>query len=233
MRSCLILDIAAGGDVSAALACGADAVLLRRAREAAHATCAFIADARRRSKGLKVFVEIAPIESESVESELDAIVGFAPDGVFLSARADRTSLSQLAAKLAVREAEAGLPLGAMKITAFVGADASAILALPSFAGATKRFAAIAFDEARLRAGLGLAEPDAAPIATARGLVVLAAAAAGVPALFGPIRPEDAPAYAAARRDGFAGALALEAEQIAPIHAVFPARRIDKRPFSAA
>lgn len=232
MRSCLILDIAAGGDVSAALACGADAVLLRRAGETENART-FVADARRVSESLKVFVEITPIEAESVESELDSLVGFAPDGVFLPACADRTSLSQLAMKLAVREAEAGLPHGETKIAAFVGANASAILGLPAFAGATKRLAAIAFDEAPLRASLGLAEPDAAPIATARSLVVLAAAAAGVPALLGPIRPEDADAYVTARRDGFAGALALAAGQIEPIHAVFPARRVDKRPFSAA
>ncbi|MBM3552604.1 MAG: aldolase, partial [Alphaproteobacteria bacterium] len=61
----------------------------------------------------------------------------------------------------------------------------------------------------------------AAIATARAVVVLAAASAGVPALAPPVRIGEEPAYAAARRDGFTGAMALFPEQVAAIREIFP------------
>ncbi len=238
MRSCFVLSIEDNSDFSAALNCGADMVLLRlglcveddarrRARALARAA---IAAGRERSGAPQIFVEVAPVDSDVIEADLDSLVSAAPAGVFLQACAGRANLRQLAVKLAVREAEAGLPDGAVKIAAFAGGAPAAVLALGgAYAGATPRLAALAFDEAGLRAAMGLDQAGAAPIEAARALVILAASAAGVPALAAPASQGDDRAYAAARRDGFSGALALEEAQIEWIHAVFAAARIDKRP----
>ncbi len=237
MRACLILDSDAGDeDLAAALDCGADALLLRLgpcaeddARRGARArACAFFDAARAKRGAPKLFVEVAPLDSDLVEADLDALFGPGPDGVFLPARDGATGLQRLAVKLAVREAQAGLADGATRIGAFVGGDPAGVLALRSFAGASPRLAALAFDDAGLCAGLGLSEGGAA-IETARAMVVLAAASAGVPALAPPIDAGEEAAYAAARRDGFTGALARYPGQVAAIRDIFPAGENRQKP----
>lgn len=231
MRACLILDSnARDEDLAAALDCGADALLLRLGRCAEDAArrgaracaCALVETARRKGRAPRLFVELAPLNSDLVEADLDALFGPGPDGVFLSAGDGAAGLQRLAVKLAVREAQAGLADGATRIGVFVGADPAGVLALPSFAGASPRLAALAFDEAGLRAALGLADGGGAAIETARAMVVLAAAAAGVPALAPPVRAGGEAAFSAARRDGFAGAMARSPAQVAAIRAIFPA-----------
>ncbi|WP_245434532.1 aldolase/citrate lyase family protein [Methylocystis rosea] len=234
-------------DVAAALDCGADALLLRlgpcvedAARRSARArACALINEARGKgwsrgkSAAPKLFVEVAPLVNELIEADLDALFGPGPDGVFLPSCDGAASLQRVSVKLAVREAQAGLADGATRIGAFAGGDPAAALALRSLAGASPRLAALAFDEAGLRAALGLACGDGAAVQMARGAVVLAAASAGVPALAAPVRTGEEAAYAAARRDGFRGAMALFPGEIAAIHEVFPAGQNRQRPQSSA
>lgn len=230
MRACLILGSDAGDDdVAAALDCGADALLLRLGRRAEDETrrgarmraCMLIGDARRTSRAPKLFVEVAPAESELIEADLDALFGPGPDGVFLSSCDGAATLQRLAVKLAVREAQAGLVDGATRIGAFVGGDPAGVLALRALASATPRLAALAFDEAALSASLGLTEAGGAAIEMARAAIILAAGSAGVPAFAPPVQIGREAAYAAARRDGFAGAMALRPEQVAHILKVFP------------
>jgi citrate lyase subunit beta/citryl-CoA lyase len=231
MRACLILDRGLRDEeIAAALDCGADALLLRlgpcardAARRGARAwVCEVIDAARRKSRAPKLFVELAPLDSDLVEADLDALFGPGPDGVFLPACASAAGLQRLAVKLAVREAQAGVVDGATRIGGFVGGDPAGVLALPSFAGASPRLAALAFDEAGLCAALGLAGGGGAATETARAMVVLAAASARVPILAPPVRAGDEGDYAARRRDGFTGAMALSPGQIAAIRAVFAA-----------
>lgn len=247
MRSCLILGSAASDEeLAAALDCGADALLLRlgpcaedAARRSARArACALIneargKEARRKRAAPKLFVDVAALDSELIEADLDALFGPGPDGVFLPSCDGAASLQRVSVKLAVREAQAGLPDGATRIGAFAGGAPAAVLALRSLAGASPRLAALAFDEAGLRAALGLAGGDGAAAQMARGAVVLAAASAGVPALAPPVQTGEMEAYAAARRDGFQGAMALFPGQIAAIHEVFPAGENRQRPQSSA
>ena len=101
--------------------------------------------------------------------------------------------------------------------------------LGSYAGAP-RLLALCFGAEDIAADLGIAprRPDAAypaPIAAARASVLLAAAAAGVPALDTPWPdPRDADGLAreaaAAAQDGFAGKLCIHPGQIAAVHAAF-------------
>lgn len=252
MRSCLILESDASDEqLAAALVCGADAILLRlgpcaedAARRRARArACALINEARgKQGRGKeaqgkraapKLFVELAPLDSELIEADLDALFGPGPDGVFLTSCDGAASLQRMSVKLAVREAQAGLPDGATRIGAFAGGDPASALALRSLAGASPRLAALAFDDAGLRAALGLACGDGAAVQMARAAVVLAAASAGVPALAAPLPTGENEAYAAARRDGFQGAMALFPGQIAVIHELFPAGENRQRPQSSA
>ncbi|MGD9541420.1 aldolase/citrate lyase family protein [Methylocystis sp.] len=217
-------------EIAAALDCGADALLLRLGdcvendarRDARAWACEFIGSARRKSRAPKLFIELAPLDSDLVEADLDALFGPGPDGVFLPACASAAGLQRLAVKLAVREALAGVADGATRIGAFVGGDPAGVLALPSFAGASPRLAALVFDDAGLCAALGLAGGGGAAIETARATVVLAAASARVPALAPPVRAGEEADYVARRRDGFAGAMAFSPGQIAAILAVFAA-----------
>lgn len=242
MRSCLILGSEAGDShVAVALDCGADALLLRLgpcveddARRSARArTCTIIGEARRKGGAPKLFVEVAPVESDLIDADLDALFGSGPDGVFLPSCRGVENLQRMAVKLAVREAQAGLVDGATRIGAFVGGDPASVLALRSLASATPRLAALAFDEAALSASLGLIEAGGAAIEMARAMVVLAAASAGVAAFAPPVQIGQEAAYGAARRDGFAGAMALRPEQVAHIHEVFPARQSRQKRQSSA
>ncbi|RNJ49876.1 aldolase [Methylocystis hirsuta] len=242
MRSCLILGSdASDEELAAALDCGADALLLRLGPCAEDATrrgararvCALIDETRGKSAAPKLFVEVASLDSDLVEADLDALFGPGPDGVFLPFCDGAASVQRMSVKLAVREAQAGLADGATRIGAFVGGDPAAALALRSLAGASPRLAALAFDEAGLRAALGLACGDGAAIQMARAAVVLAAASAGVPALAAPEQTGGEKAYAAARRDGFQGAMALFPGEIAAIHEAFPAGENRQRPQSSA
>jgi citrate lyase subunit beta/citryl-CoA lyase len=242
MRSCLILESdASDEELAAALDCGADALLLRlgpcaedEARRSARArACALIKAARGKSAAPKLFVDVAALDSDLIEADLDALFGPGPDGVFLPSCDGAASLQRMSVKLAVREAQAGRADGATRIGAFAGGDPAAVLALRSLAGASPRLAALAFDEAGLRTALGLVCGDGAAAQMARATVVLAAASAGVPALAAPVQTEEEAAYAAARRDGFRGAMALFPGQIAAIHEVFPAGENRQRPQSSA
>jgi len=242
MRSCLILESDANDEeLAAAFDCGADAILLRLGpsaedaarRSARRRACALINERRGKNAAPKLFVEVAPLDSDLIEADLDALFGPGPEGVFLPSCAGAASLQRMSVKLAVREAQAGLADGATRIGAFAGGDPGAALALRSLAGASPRLAALAFDEAGLRTALGLACGDGAAIQMARAAVVLAAASAGVPALAAPLPAGENEAYAAARRDGFQGAMAVFPGEIAAIHEVFPAGENRQRPQSSA
>ncbi len=171
-------------------------------------------------------VRVASLASGLVDGDLDAVMAGLPDAVLLSAVAGARDLQHLAAKLAVREAEHGLPAGHTGIIALPADTAAGVLALASVPGATLRLRALAWDPAALAAGLGV-DADAAPVRAARDLLLIAAAAAGVPALdFGLAAADLAAACSGARRDGFAGRFARSLAEIDVIAEAFsrpPAR----------
>ncbi len=96
-----------------------------------------------------------------------------PAGVVLLGAKHGRDVVRLGALLAVHEAEAGLPDGALRIVPVL-ASARAVLQAASFADAGPRLAGLALDAGAL-AGLGEAERI-----QARAMAALAAAAAGVP-----------------------------------------------------
>ncbi|GJE60426.1 hypothetical protein [Methylobacterium trifolii] len=166
----------------------------------------------------RLYVQIA-----SGAEELPAAMALRPDGVMLAGAEGGWDVARLGARLAVAEAEQGLVDGATRILPVVG-TARGVLCAGSLPGSSPRLSGLAWDAAALARDLGLEAPRApdgawpAPLAHARGLLPLAAAAARVPA----IETADADAHAA-RRDGFFGMLTRDAGQVGAIAAAFGVR----------
>lgn len=175
--------------------------------------------ALRRGPGAPLlYVQVAP-----GAEDLDAALALRPDGIVLPRVADGTGIARLGVCLAVHEAETGIPDGATRIVA--GLDgARALLRFGGGAGGFPRLAGLfcAFDALACDLGVAMSSevPWPAPLMQARGLLVLAAAAAGVPAFDGPRPSIDRAAALAARRDGFQGGFVETAEAAALLAEVF-------------
>lgn len=142
-----------------------------------------------------------------IDGDLDALTTLAPWAI-LAPCSSGADVQRLGAKLAVREARLGLADGATRIVASIG-DARGLMNLPSFAGASPRLAALLFEAQT---------PD---LALARGLVVLAAAAANVAAIDGAGDPQRFAQEAALARDaGFDGRIATNGHDVATLNALF-------------
>lgn len=225
MRALLRVDVAdaarASAQWEAACASGAEALLLR----ASGGGAAFLHAALASPSRPRIYVEIAPVESDDSARDLEALAGCWPAGVALRGCAGRADLQHLSAKLALCEAMAGVAPGATRIMAYAGETPAAIFGMDGYSGATARLDGLIFAPEPLRAHLSPeTQADAPALGVAAGLVVLAAAAAGVPALI--VTPERgdpaavATACAAARRAGFSGAVGQSREQIESIRAAF-------------
>lgn len=125
-----------------------------------------------------------------------------------------TDLDLLSARLAVAEARAARADGSTRIVAWIE-TAEGALALPAMAAGQPRLSALAFDGAGVAASAG---SDLAA-AHARATLLLAAAAASVEAI-DVLRADELPALRraaeAARRDGFAAAVAPMLEGLAAL-----------------
>jgi citrate lyase subunit beta/citryl-CoA lyase len=225
-----------------ALASGADGLVVDLAqappdrRAAARAAAArFLEEARARGPGPALIVGLSALDSGAADLDLDAIMAGAPDAILLSKSLGGVSVQQLSAKLAVREAELALADGATRIIA-VADTARALFALASYRGASARLIGISWNAESLRADIGAEryrDPSgglAGPYRLARDLTLLAAAAAGVAAIdtaFAEVSDVESLRVEAeaARCDGFAGKMAMDAVQAHIINGVFAPRAI--------
>lgn len=210
--------------VEAALRSGADMLVLdlghalspgdRAARRGLAA--AVLARVAAQAGAPRLVLRVAPLPSGLTDADLDGTMAGAPDAVLLPGVVGRADIQHLAAKLAVREAEHGLPPGRTGILALPADTARGVLALPTLPGASHRLRAFCWDGAALVADLGIEDEQASPCRQARALLLIAAGAGGVPAIDAGT-PGDgealARACAVARRDGFAGRLALGPDQV--------------------
>jgi citrate lyase subunit beta / citryl-CoA lyase len=239
MRSLLIAP-ADEKRLAEALASGADAVIVDLAepkpaeRPAARAAAArFLKETRGRGGGPTLVVRPNSLDSGETDFDLDAVMAGAPDAILLPRCLGAASVQQLSAKLAVREADFAVPDGATRIIA-VADTARSLFGMASYRGSSARLMGIAWSAEALRADIG-AETDrdrlgayAGPYRLARDLTLLAAAAAGVAAIdavFADHRDADGlrAEALAARRDGFAGKMAIDATQAGIINDVFRSR----------
>jgi citrate lyase subunit beta/citryl-CoA lyase len=239
MRSWLF----APGDDEAKLAkaygCGADIVILdledsvavAGKADARRTALAFLQETARDHAGPRRYVRINAFDTGLADADLDVVMVGAPDGIVLPKSAGGADISALDAKIAVREALHGLTDGSTQIAAIATESAAAIFGLGTYAGASRRLAALTWGGEDLATDIGAAtnKDDAgrwtAPFQLARNSCLFGSAAAGLPAIdtvFTNFRDEAglAAECQAAARDGFAGKLAIHPAQVPVINAAF-------------
>ncbi|MCW3475170.1 HpcH/HpaI aldolase/citrate lyase family protein [Limobrevibacterium gyesilva] len=217
-----------------ALASVADAVILDLedsvappSKDAARAATAALLPAVTRPG---VIVRVNPRGTPWYLADLAAVVPGRPQAVMLPKCSGADDLLALDHHLEVLEVASGQAVGSIGVLPIVTETAASVLGLAGMAGAARRVLAFCFGAEDLSADLGIAprRPDfayPAPVAHARAAVLIAAGAAGLPALDTPWPdPRDAAGLAreaaAAAADGFAGKLCIHPDQIAPVNTAF-------------
>lgn len=225
-----------------ALSGPADAVILDledsvapSAKEGARATVAALLPGIARPG---VVVRINPRGTPWYLADLAAVVPGRPAAVMLPKCAGADDLLALDHHLEALEVAAGMAVGSTGVLPIVTETAASVLGLGDMAGVGRRVLAFCFGAEDLSADLGISPRRAdgsypAAIAAARAAVLIAAAAAGVPALDTPWPdPRDAAGLAAealaAAEDGFSGKLCIHPGQIEAVNAAFTpdAARVD-------
>jgi len=239
MRSLLFVPGDSPKKLAKGLESGADALILDledsvagdRKAEARATALAFLKDAGSEGKRPHLLVRVNGLDTGLTDADLDAVVAGRPDAILLPKAEGGPSVIHLDAKLAAREALAGLPDGAIGIMAIATETAAALFAAGTYAGASPRLSALTWGAEDLSADIG-AETNrdkdggfTGPFRLARSLCVAAAAAAKVAALdtvFIDFRNAEGLRREAeeARRDGFVGKMAIHPGQVAVINEVF-------------
>jgi citrate lyase subunit beta/citryl-CoA lyase len=208
-----------------------DSVAADRKAEARTTSLTFLKEAGAEASRPRLLVRVNSLDTGLTDADLDAVVAGRPDAILLPKAEGGPSVMQLDAKLAAREAAAGLPNGAIGIMAIATETAAALFVAGTYAGASPRLSALTWGAEDLSADIGAeTNRDAdgnftGPFRLARSLCVAAAAAAKVAALdtvFVDFRNADGLRREAeeARRDGFVGKLAIHPGQVATINEVF-------------
>lgn len=179
----------------------------------------------------RIWVRINPLDTEDALLDLRAVLPAAPQGIVLPKPRGARDAAQLAKLLDVLEHESGHDPGQTAILPITTERPGALFHMHEYAEAVPRLAGLSWGAEDLSAAVGAsANKDASgnwlqPYQLARSLCLFAAAAAEVAAVdtvYTDYRDTDGLlAYAtAARRDGFAGMLAIHPDQVAIINAAF-------------
>ncbi|MCC6889051.1 MAG: CoA ester lyase [Hyphomicrobiales bacterium] len=239
MRSLLFVPADGGSKLDKAFASGADAVIVdledsiaSDRKEAARANAAaFIRSAATQQQRPRLLVRVNGIATGLIDADLDAIVPALPDAILLPKAEGGASVVHADAKLTAREAIAGHTDGHIKILAQAIETAAGLFLVSGFGAAGARLIGMTWGPEDLFAELG-AETNrdrdgrlTDPYRLARAMCLYGAAAARTAAietvyadfrnLEGLRRDTEE-----ARRDGFAGRLAIHPAQVAVINEVF-------------
>lgn len=233
MRSLLLVSCNDPDALAVALDSGADALVLdleaagsNSGRETARN---FIMDARRQQRRLRIFVRINGLDTDQADLDLDAVMPAGPDGIVLARSRSGADVQHLGAKLAVHEAQNGLPDGACAILPIVTQTAVSLFGLSSYVGASPRLIGLAWSAQDFAVALGASAFNSvdgytAPCQLARTLTLVGARAAAVEpidtAFDGHDEAELRRECEAARRDGFTAKIALDAAQVRIINEAF-------------
>ena len=239
MRSILFVPATGGARLDKAFASGADGIILdledsitpERKDEARAATLAFLKAKAALKDRPRLLVRINGLETGMVDADLEAVVPGAPDAVLFPKAEGGPTVVHLDAKLTAREAMAGLAEGSIKILAQAVETAAGVFSAGTYRDCSARLIGLTWGPEDLSAELGAeANRDAdgeltEPYRLARNLCLFGAAAARVPA-FETIHvdyrnPEVLRQDTEiARRDGFAGRIAIHPAQVPVINEVF-------------
>ncbi|AZQ67014.1 CoA ester lyase [Silicimonas algicola] len=180
--------------------------------------------------GPSIWVRINPLDSGLAQDDLAAAVRAGLTGIMLPKASGGEDIARLSAMLDGLERKSAIEAGSTRILPIVTETPAALFALASYAPAHPRLAALTWGAEDLSAVLGATATRAdgdwtGPYATARALTLFAAANAGVPAIdtvYTDFRDAEGLGRSAraARRDGFAGQMAIHPAQVAVIEAAY-------------
>jgi citrate lyase subunit beta / citryl-CoA lyase len=239
MRSLLFAPADSGKKLDKALGSGADAVIIdledsiapEGKAAARQSAAAFLRGAVKVENRPRLLVRINGLHSGLTDDDLDAVVAARPDAIMLPKAEGGTSIIHLDAKLTAREAIHGLDDGHIKIIPLATETAAALFVAGTYAGASPRLFGLTWGAEDLSAELGAErnrDDDGRfldPYRLARAICLTAAAAAKVDAVdtvYVDFRNEVGLRRECeeARRDGFAGKLAIHPAQVDAINAIF-------------
>ena len=135
-----------------------------------------------------LIVRVNSLQSGLTDADLDAVAPGRPDAIMLPKAEGGPSVVHADAKLAVREAENGLPDGHIKIIPIATETAASLFVAGTYAGSSARLSALTWGAEDLSAELGAETNRDAdgryldPYRLARTLCIAGAAAARVPAI---------------------------------------------------
>ncbi len=239
MRSLLFVPADGGKKLDKAMASGADAIIVdledsiapERKSEARTLAAAFLKDAVGLTTRPRILVRVNGLQTGLADADLDAVVPAGPDAILLPKPEGGAAVTHADAKIAAREAIAGLTDGHIKIFALATETAQALFLAGTYRGASTRLVGLTWGAEDLSAELGAeANRDAEgrfldPYRLARVLCLAGAAAAEVQAIdtvYVDFRNEAGLRRECeeARRDGFTAKIAIHPAQVAVINDVF-------------
>jgi citrate lyase subunit beta/citryl-CoA lyase len=186
---------------------------------------------RTAARSVPLWVRINPVQTGDALPDLAAVVAGRPDGIVLPKARHGADLHQLDHWLEALEAQHGQPRGSVKVIALITETAQAMLDAASFASPPARVIGYTWGAEDLAAEVGASANRTAAgdfeftFLLARSTCLLMAAAAGIAAYdttdieFRDVAAVERRAQAA-RRDGFAGKLAIHPAQLAAVHSAF-------------
>jgi citrate lyase subunit beta/citryl-CoA lyase len=239
MRSLLFVPADSDKKLDKGLTSGADALLIdledsvapdnkAAARKQAAAFLAQHVGARGRPA---LIVRVNALTTGLIDDDLAAVVPAKPDAILLPKAEGAASVQHLDAKLTTQEARHGLPDGHVKIVALATETAASLFIAGSYRNASSRLTGLTWGAEDLSVELG-AETNRGsdgrfldPYRLARTLCLAGAASAQVPAIdtvYVDFRNVEGLRREAeeARRDGFAGKMAIHPAQVPVINEVF-------------
>ncbi|WP_099868212.1 HpcH/HpaI aldolase/citrate lyase family protein [Pararhizobium haloflavum] len=225
------LEKAPGAEADCLLIDLEDSVSYRRKAAGREMAAAFIRSQAENGERARIIVRVNALDSGLTGDDLDAVIASRPDGILLPKSEGGAHVQELDAMIAVREAEAGIAEGSVRIHALVSETAAGVLSARSYIDMSPRLEALAWGGEDLSADLGVeTNRDMEGRYTdmfrlARSLTVLGAAAAKVMAVdtvYTDFRDMDGleRECRAAVRDGFSGKMAIHPAQVPVINRVF-------------
>ena len=185
----------------------------------------------RRQRNRTLWVRTNALDTAECRDDLAAVLPGQPDGIVLPKPRSAADVAELGLRLEALERRCGTPEGATRVLPIATETPAAVLTLGGYLDGARRLAALTWGAEDLSVALGaVTNVDERgewlpPFELARSGCLLAAAAAGVPAIdtvHTNLRDHAGleRQAAAARRDGFAGKLAVHPEQVEILNAVF-------------